>query len=105
MEGLGNIVIYQTGAGESGLQVRLENETIRLSQKLMAELFEKDSDTISLHIQNIFSSEELQEAATTEFFSVVQNKADRNKKNQVCNLKIITLKGYKENTDIDLINE
>ncbi len=80
MESKENIIIYTTEDGGSGLQVRLENETIWLSQKSMAELFEKDSDAIGLHTQNIFSSEELREATTTEFFSVVQNEAHRNKR-------------------------
>ena len=40
----------------------------------MAELFEKDTDTIGLHLKNIYSDEELVENSTTEFFSVVQNK-------------------------------
>lgn len=49
------IVIYKTNNGETIIDVKLENETIWLTQKLMSELFEKDSDTIGLHIRNISS--------------------------------------------------
>jgi len=65
------IIIYQTTDGQTAIDVKLENETIWLSQKLMAELFEKDSDTIGLHIKNIIQEGELDEESTTELFSVV----------------------------------
>lgn len=74
----GNIVIYQSESGLPEIQVTFENETLWLSQRLMAELFEKDSDTIGFHIKNIYSEGELVEKATTEFFSVVQNEGKRN---------------------------
>ena len=54
MEGKGEVVIYQAKDGKNKIEVHLENETIWLSQKLMSELFDKDSDTIGLHIKNIF---------------------------------------------------
>jgi hypothetical protein len=68
----GEVVIFRTKDGGTGIDVRLEAETVWLSQKLMAELFQKDSDTIGLHLKNIFTEGELDESSTTELFSVVQ---------------------------------
>ena len=66
------IVLYNDPDGTVKLDVRLVRETLWLSQKQMAELFDKDTDTIGLHIRNIYKESELQKAATTEDFSVVQ---------------------------------
>lgn len=49
----GEIVIYKGKDGEPSLQVRLAAETVWPSQRLMAELFQKDSDTVGLHLKNI----------------------------------------------------
>ena len=54
-----NIVIYQTQDGQTDIDVRLENDTVWLSQKQMATLFEKDVRTINEHINNVFSEGEL----------------------------------------------
>jgi hypothetical protein len=54
-----NIVIYTTDDGQARLQVKIKDETVWLSQKQMAELFQKDVRTINEHIQNIFSEGEL----------------------------------------------
>lgn len=48
-----NIVIYQTQDGQTDIDVRLENDTVWLSQKQMATLFEKDVRTINEHINNV----------------------------------------------------
>jgi len=66
------IKIYRTPNGETSIEVKLEKETVWLSQKQMAELFDKDSDTIGLHLRNIYKSGELDEESTTEKYSVVQ---------------------------------
>lgn len=60
------IVIYHSSEETAEIQVRLEGETIWLSQKQTADLFEKDTDTIGLHLKNIFKSGELEENSTTE---------------------------------------
>ncbi len=54
--------------------VQFEKGTISLSQKQMAELFDKDTDTIGLHLKNISMKEELDVNSTTEFFPLVQNR-------------------------------
>lgn len=61
-------LIFTRQAGEASLQVRFEDETIWLSQGLMAELFGVDKRTISEHLGNIFASEELNEAAVIRKF-------------------------------------
>lgn len=79
----GEIVIYQSDKGGANLQVRLESESVWLSQRLMAELFQKDSDTIGLHLRNIYEDGELNESATTEYFSVVQTEGNRTVRRRV----------------------
>ncbi|MFH1487505.1 MAG: hypothetical protein ABII06_01250, partial [Pseudomonadota bacterium] len=58
-EGRSQIVLYQTEGGRSRVQVRLENETVWLTQNLMAELYQTTKQNISLHIQNIYEEGEL----------------------------------------------
>jgi death-on-curing family protein len=100
MEQKGEILIYKGENGKSQLDVRLEKETIWLSQKLMAELFGKDSDTIGLHIKNIFKEKELNDKATTEYFSVVQKEGKREVSRNVkfYNLDMIISVGYRVNS-------
>ena len=54
------IVIYQTEDGQTQIDVRLENETVWLTQAQMAELFQKDRTVISRHINNVFKEGELE---------------------------------------------
>lgn len=61
MENNSQIIIYQTEKGETKLEVRLENETVWLTQMQLAELFQKNRVTITEHIGNIFKEGELQE--------------------------------------------
>ena len=53
------LILYQTEDSRTRIEVRLENETVWLTQKLMAELFQKDVRTVNEHIQNIFEEGEL----------------------------------------------
>ena len=61
MANASQIIIYQTDAGETTLEVRLENETVWLTQKLMAELFQTTPQNITMHLKNIFEEGELEE--------------------------------------------
>ena len=54
-----NIVIYQTDDGMTKIDVKLEDETVWLSQQQMADLYDTTKQNISLHIKNIFDEEEL----------------------------------------------
>ena len=63
------IVIYQTADGQMQIDVRMENETVWLSQQQMAELFQTDRTSIIRHIKNIYNTEELKEISTCAFFA------------------------------------
>jgi death-on-curing family protein len=97
MESKGEIILYETPDRRLDIQVRLENETLWLSQKIMGELFDKDTDTIGLHIKNIFSEGELKEKSTTEVFAVVQPEGKRmvSRKIKFYNLDVILSVGYR----------
>jgi hypothetical protein len=62
------IIIYNTEDGETKIEVKMENETVWLSQKQMAELFDKDRKTITEHIQNVFKEGELTENSVCREF-------------------------------------
>ena len=94
------IEIFKSDDGKTEVQVSLANETVWLSQKQMAQLFDKDTDTIGLHLKNIYNSEELEEISTTEEFSVVQKEGKRNVTRVIkCyNLDAIISVGYRVNS-------
>lgn len=94
------IKIFQSNDKKTEIQVIVQSESVWLSQKQMSELFEKDSDTIGLHLRNIYKSGELIEKATTEKYSVVQKEGNRNVKRTIklYNLDAIISVGYKVNS-------
>jgi prophage maintenance system killer protein len=94
------IKIYQTDDGQTKIDVKFDNETVWLTQKQMALLFDKDSDTIGLHIKNIYQSGELEELTTTEESSVVQQEGKRKVKRKLkfYNLDAIISIGYRVNS-------
>ncbi len=94
------IRIYKTGEGKTSIEVKLEKETVWLSQKQMAELYEKDRDTIGLHLKNIYKSGELEEILTTEKYSVFHQEGNRKVKRQIkfYNLDAIISVGYRVNS-------
>lgn len=93
----GEVLIYQTEDGKIELDVHLDHETVWLTQKQMADLFDKDSDTIGLHIRNIYREGELKSDATTEESSVVQNEGGRRvqRRMRLYNLDVIISVGYR----------
>lgn len=94
------IIMYQTADNQTEIQVQFDNQTVWLSQRQIAELFDKDGDTIGLHLKNIFAEEELSEKSTTEFFSVVQTEGKREVKRDIkfYNLDAIISVGYRVNS-------
>ena len=94
------IKIYKSEDGSTEIQVKFENETVWLSQKQISELFEKDTDTIGLHLKNICKSSELDEVATTEKYSVVQKEGQRKVQRSIkfYNLDAIISVGYRVNS-------
>ena len=94
------IKIYKTPDGKTSIEVKFEKETVWLSQKQMAELFDKDSDTIGLHLKNIYKSGELEDISTTEKYSVVRQEGKRKVKREIkfYNLDAIISVGYRVNS-------
>lgn len=89
-----SIVLYQTEDGRTRIQCRFENETIWLTQKLMAELFKKDVRTINEHIRNIFAEGELTENSVIRNFRITA--ADgKTYETQHYNLEVIIAVGYR----------
>ena len=92
---MADIMIF--ASGEQPVEVRLEGETVWLSQGQMAALFATSTDNISLHLKNIFSDKELDERSTTEDFSVVRQEGARQVKRRLkhYNLDAIISVGYR----------
>ena len=59
----GKVILYQTEDGQTGIDVRLKDETVWLTLNQIAELFGRDRSVISRHLRNIFQSEELERSA------------------------------------------
>ena len=76
MQMVNQVEIFQGSDGQALVEVRFYQDTVWLNQKLMAVLFENDSDTISLHLKNIYKELELSEDSTTEDSSVVQKEGE-----------------------------
>ncbi|MGD9488160.1 MAG: virulence RhuM family protein [Calditrichaceae bacterium] len=91
------IIIYQTEAGQTKIEVRLQDETVWLTQKLMAELFQSTPQNITMHINNIFSEGELDESATCKEFLQVQIEGKRKigRSRKFYNLEVIISVGYR----------
>jgi hypothetical protein len=91
------IIIYQPEVGLSSLEVRLENETVWLTQNQMAELFDKNRKTITEHIKNIYKELELHRNLTSRKFQLVQKEGDREIVREIehYNLDVIISVGYR----------
>lgn len=91
------IIIYNTEDGETKIEVQMKDETVWLSQKQMAELFDCSVDNISLHLKNIFKEGELSEDSVIEESSVVQVEGGRSVRRliNVYNLDVIISVGYR----------
>ena len=88
------IILYQTEDGRTRVQCRFENETIWLTQKLMAELFQKDVRTINEHIQNVFEEGELSPESVIRKFRITA--ADgKTYDTQHYNLEVVISVGYR----------
>ena len=94
------IVIYQTDNGQTAIDVRLENETVWLTQAQMAELFQTDRTSIVRHINNIYKSEELDRVSTCAKIAQVQTEGGRQVTRNIpyFNLNMIISVGYRVNS-------
>ena len=81
--GKSNIIIYTTEDGLSKIETTFDGDTVWLSIDQMAELFQRDKSTISRHIKNIYSEEELVQEATVAYFATVKNEGNRQDRKSV----------------------
>lgn len=93
----GEIVIYTSADGKISLDTKLENETIWLTQDMMAKLFETTPQNITMHIKNIYEDEELEQNSTCKDFLQVRNEGKRTVSRKLThyNLDMILSVGYR----------
>jgi len=97
MDKNGEIIIYNTEDNQIKIEVNLQDETVWLSQKQMAILFNKDVRTINEHIQNTFKDKELERELTIRNFRIVEKEGSRNvfRNIKYYNLDVIISVGYR----------
>ncbi len=86
------IIIYQSEDGQTQIDVRLENESVWLTQAQMAELFQKDQSVIARHISNVFKEGELEKVSNMQ---ILHNTLSKYKPTAVYNLDVIISVGYR----------
>ena len=93
-------LVFTQQTGDKSIEVRYEDETIWLSQRMMAELFDVDVRTINEHLQNLFSSNEIEKNSTIRNFRIVQTEGTRQVERNVdfYNLDAIISVGYRVNS-------
>ena len=93
-------LIFETQAKEDSVEVRYEDNTLWLTQKMMARLFSVESNTITYHLQDLYKSGEITEASTTRKFRVVQTEGSRQVSREILhyNLEAIISVGYRVNS-------
>jgi hypothetical protein len=94
------IAIYQSADGKTHLDVRLEQDSVWLTQRQMSEVFDTTPENILMHLKNIFKDNELQESAITKDFLVVRTEGNRQveRKLKHYNLDAIISIGYRVNS-------
>ena len=94
------IIIYQSEDGKTQLDVKLEGETVWLTQAQMVELFQTSKQNVSLHINNIYKEGELEKEATVKDYLTVQSEGVRtiHRRVKYYNLDMIISVGYRVNT-------
>lgn len=97
MQEINQFVLYNTENGKVKLEIFLEEETLWLSQKMMAELFEVEVNTINYHIKEIFKSGELEEDSVIRKFRITASDG-KNYNTSFYNLDMIIAVGYRVNS-------
>jgi hypothetical protein len=94
---MSELILYTTEDGRSQIKLRAKDQTVWLTQREMAELFDVTTDNVGLHLKNIYEDGELSREATTEDSSVVQIEGSREVKRPVAlyNLDAILAVGYR----------
>ena len=93
-------LIFAMQGDAEGIEVRLEDDTVWLTQQMLAELYGTTKQNISLHILNIYEEEELSRESTVKDFLTVRNEGNRkvNRRLEYYNLDIIIAVGYRVNS-------
>ena len=96
----GEVIVYEASDGDARVDVRVDRDTVWLTQRQMAEVFDTSTDNVGLHVKNIFQDGELEEKATAEDFSVVQIEGNRRVRRNLkhYNLDAIISVGYRVNS-------
>lgn len=96
----GEVIVYETPGGGVRVEVRLDRDTVWLTQRQMAGLFDTTPENVLMHLKNVFADKELEEGATTKDFLVVQAEASRRVRRQIkhYNLDAIISVGYRVNS-------
>ncbi len=96
-ENKGEIVIYKNENGNISFEAKLEDETIWLTQDMMAKLFETTVPNINMHIKNVYDEEELEQNRTVKDFLIVRKEGSRNVSRKLAfyNLDMILSIGYR----------
>lgn len=87
-----DIIIYQTSDGQTRVNVRMDGDTVWLSQAQMAELFQKDQSVIARHISNVFKEKELEQNSNMQ---ILHNTFSKYKPTKVYSLDVIISVGYR----------
>ncbi len=97
---MSELLIYETLEGTTGVSVRMEGETVWLTQRQMSELFSTTPENVLMHLKNIFADGELVEPATTKDFLAVQTEGQRQVQRNLkhYNLDAIISVGYRVNS-------
>lgn len=95
-----DFLVFAKQSDSNGIEERVHNESVWLTQKGMAQLFDCSTDNVGLHLKNVYESVELNEDATAEIFSVVQQEGTREvtRKIKFYNLDAIISVGYRINS-------
>jgi hypothetical protein len=91
---MSDLILYTTDDGRSHIQLRTKGETVWLSQREMAQLFDVSTDNVGLHLKNIFADRELDASSVTEESSVTASDG-KNYQTKLYNLDAIMAVGYR----------
>ena len=96
----GEVTVYEDAGGEVRVDVRLDRETVWLTQRQMAEVFDSTPENVLMHLRNVFASGELAAEATTKEFLAVRTEGRRRVRRRLkhYNLDAIISVGYRVNT-------
>lgn len=96
----GEVIVYESRGGEVRVDVRFEDESVWLTQRQMADVFQSTPQDILMHLRNVFSSKELDAEATSKDFLIVRSEGQRKVRRNIrhYNLDAIISIGYRVNS-------